>query len=167
MRKGFTLIEILVAVLIMGLLASIAFPQYQISVYKSRATEAINILNKVVAAQEEWYGRKNAYTANISDLPIDFTRLDGYAKYGHVLGCAGVTADGITRTCVISSSEPSMPNFEFHLMYAGPAEYRGKRWCSDCGKNSIAQQVCESLGKRTTVHVTCNSSESGNYYEIN
>jgi len=160
MRKGFTLIEILVAVLIMGLLASIAFPQYQISVYKSRATEAINILNKVVAAQEEWYGRKNAYTANISDLPIDFTRLDGYAKYGPGLGCGGNTADGITRTCAITSFEASMPNFEFHLMYAGPAEYRGKRWCqTSVGKNSIARQVCASLGKPDPIM-------DGNYWEI-
>ena len=159
MRKGFTLIEILVAVLIMGLLASIAFPQYQVSVYKSRATEAINILNKIVAAQEEWYGRKNAYTANISDLPIDLTTLDGYAKYNTNFTCSG-SADGIIRTCWIDTPEPSMPIFEFHLMYAGNEKVRGKRWCqTSVGKNSIARQVCASLGKPDPIM-------DGNYWEI-
>ncbi|MGN0024210.1 MAG: type IV pilin protein [Candidatus Avelusimicrobium sp.] len=52
--KGFTLIELLVVVLIIGILAAVAFPQYQVAVEKSRATEVMVLLRSMRTAIESY-----------------------------------------------------------------------------------------------------------------
>ena len=53
-KAAFTLIELLVVVLIIGILAAVAFPQYQKAVEKSRVTEAISIMSSVAQAMNVW-----------------------------------------------------------------------------------------------------------------
>lgn len=70
-RKGFTLIELVVAVLIIGILAAIAVPRYIRVVEKSRAAEAKNILGLIRAAQVSYGLEIDFYTTDIPSLSLD------------------------------------------------------------------------------------------------
>ncbi len=52
--SGFTLIELLVVVIIMGVLTSIALPQYRRAMDRSKAAEAMQMLPALFEARERW-----------------------------------------------------------------------------------------------------------------
>ena len=53
-KRGFTLIELLVVVLIIGILAAVAFPQYTFAVEKARFAEAAPIVANLQHAIDVW-----------------------------------------------------------------------------------------------------------------
>ncbi len=70
-QKGFTLLELLVVVLIIGILASIALPQYQKAVEKSRGMQALVLLKSIVQAQEAYRLANGTYATSFDELPVD------------------------------------------------------------------------------------------------
>ena len=70
-KQAFTLIELLVVVLIIGILAAVALPQYQKAVEKSKATQALAIIRTVADAQQNYYLANGSYATNFDELAID------------------------------------------------------------------------------------------------
>jgi len=80
-KKGFTLIELLVVVLIIGILASVALPQYFKVVEKSRSAEGVSQCSAIQSAQQRQFLRAGAYSALITDLDVAI----GTPKYFNVV----------------------------------------------------------------------------------
>ena len=71
-NHAFTLIELLVVVLIIGILAAIALPQYNKAVEKSRMTEAIVAIEAIAQANQLYKLANGTFTREITDLDVDF-----------------------------------------------------------------------------------------------
>lgn len=100
---GFTLIEILVVTVIMGILASIAYPSLMGQVRKSRRSDAIAALARVQQAQERWRANNAQYTAtlsNLSSMGAKSVSPDGH----YTITLSGASATGYTATATAKST---------------------------------------------------------------
>ena len=70
-KTGFTLIELLVVVLIIGILASVALPQYTKAVWKSRAAELRSVTRTLATAQESFFMANGTYPNKFDEMDID------------------------------------------------------------------------------------------------
>ena len=87
-NKAFTLIELLVVVLIIGILAAVALPQYRLSVEKARAAEAITNLQSWASALERYHLANGDWPATqqsaLEDIDITLPTLSHFtAGYSH------------------------------------------------------------------------------------
>ncbi len=62
-REGFTVTELMIAVVIIGVLATIAIPSFTGYIYKARVTEASNFLGKIKQQQESYRNEFGQYCA--------------------------------------------------------------------------------------------------------
>ncbi len=99
---GFTLIELMITVAIIGILAAIAFPSYTSYVLKSHRSAAITALMELASKEARYYSTNNAYVKSLTTLgyaadPMPVT--SSTTKY-YNLSVTGVTADGFTLQAV-------------------------------------------------------------------
>ncbi|QPF73848.1 prepilin-type N-terminal cleavage/methylation domain-containing protein [Roseateles sp. DAIF2] len=69
-RQGFTLIEVMLAVVIASILAALTLPSYQRMVQKGRRADAIAALTTVQQAQERWRTNQASYADTLDSLGI-------------------------------------------------------------------------------------------------
>ena len=91
---GFTLIELMIALVVVAVLAASALPSYQSSVRKARRADAMDAAVGVQHGQERYRSNNTAYAATLAAMGLAVSSTNSY--YGAVL--SAVSAGGYTLT---------------------------------------------------------------------
>lgn len=149
MKKGFTLIELLVVVLIIGILAAIAFPQYQKAVDRSRYATMIQTARSIENAQEVFYIENGRYAEGFDELAVNLPsnlprEHDGRLSIGH----AGFDT-GTTYTSAIYYEEGNIRIASFTLYHKNKGSGSAKaqiRCLTYAARKARGDAICKSFG---------------------
>jgi prepilin-type N-terminal cleavage/methylation domain-containing protein len=95
---GFTLVELSVVIVIIGVLAAFAVPRFRDAVERSKAAEAFNYLTSVVDAQERYFVRVGSYASSVTMLDISFSTPKYFTVGDIVAGDSGELESSWSQT---------------------------------------------------------------------
>lgn len=102
--NGFTLMEMLIAIVIVAIMASIAMASYQSSIIKTKRKAAISTLMEMVSEQEEYFVNNKGYATDLTNLGYANTGASGDPYYIDDNGNSSTSTDGVYKVVFASGA---------------------------------------------------------------
>ena len=84
--KGFSLVELMIVVAIIGVLAALAVPKFQSFQAKAKQSEAKSNLSHIYTLEQSYYGDQDKYSSVLTEIGFS---LQGRVRYNYTAGLVG------------------------------------------------------------------------------
>jgi type IV pilus assembly protein PilA len=106
-KKGFTLIELMIVVVIIGILAALAIPRFMRSTTKAKMSEARQLLKQIYTMQRAYRQENDLYTCN--GITANAGNPNGFAEIGVEVGASArydyaMVATDVTFLCTATAN---------------------------------------------------------------
>ncbi|WP_164963223.1 type IV pilin protein [Rubrivivax sp. JA1026] len=133
---GFTLVELAITLVVLGVIGALALPSFLDSIRKSRRSDAYAAVAAVQQAQERWRSNHAEYATSLTDLGLGDASVSGY--YTIEIGSSAAPGDTLASAYVVTArgrsgtsqaADPQCRHLSMRLR-GGNLEYAG---CGSCG----------------------------------
>ena len=147
MKKGFTLIEMLIVVLIIAILAAIALPQYRKATEKTIIVEAIENLRSIAQANQRYYMATGSYAGvndiDALDITIPGTNYNGLRKETKYFVYSPTGSS--TQWLALAQRKPSAQRYYLGMIPSSPTKVRCTAYT---GITAAQQKLCDEINAK-------------------
>jgi len=148
-QKGFTLIELMIVIAIIGILAAIAIPAYQNYTIRSQVTEGLSLADGWKTAISEYYAQNGSFPTASSTTGGASTIAVSGASSGKYVSAVAVTSGGQIQ---VTYSGPQVnAKLSGQILYLSPGLDANYDVIWICGNASIPSTVSGVTQTSTTV----------------
>jgi len=115
-RKGFTLVELAVVIVIIGVLAAFGVPKFLNSVERSKAAEAFAYLAALRTAEERYQSKEGVYTEDVTQLDIKM-QPPKYFTVGEILLTTNTESGDPSWNCTLTRIEASSSKGDYTVTF--------------------------------------------------
>ncbi|WP_281417015.1 type IV pilin protein [Kistimonas asteriae] len=121
--SGFSLIELMIVVAIVGIIATIAYPAYTEQAARGRQSDGQAMLMEVMQAQERFYSQNQTYTTNLTALGYAVANPESQGDFYAIAAAAcpgSAVAQCVLLTATAQGAQAGQPNLTYNSV-SGPS----------------------------------------------
>ncbi|WP_342597088.1 type IV pilin-like G/H family protein [Cyanobacterium aponinum UTEX 3222] len=115
---GFTLIELIIVMVMLGILSAIAIPSFMNQIGKARESETKNYLGLIARGQQAYHWEKKTFANNLASLGVD----EGGSKYHSIAIVNPATVDDVMvehQAIALNAEKDQVRNFAIGVYFSG------------------------------------------------